>query len=362
MVPILSKSKKTILHITETLTGGVATVVTQLSEFDGCSYLIGPESQAKDVSSFSGDRFWFKHKSRSVLALLRCYFLAVKVSVSLKPNIIHLHSSFALPLAPFLKFFLFFYKSKILYQPHGVFYDPDVPRAKAKIVFIKMLERFFCVFIDGIVCISEHEAMAVTKLHGFKKTHLLRNAVAPSNVKYSSKGRVGYLFVGRLDEQKGIDILTEFWSKKIPDEILTVVGSTVRGGVEVAESNNIKYLGWVGAAELDLLYSKAKAVIVPSRWEGFGLVVIEAFRNGTPVIASNKGALPELVGHEKTGYILDFNTFEVGLLRSISNINNLEGVFEDLSIACLDEYQSKYTLSKYLISYECLIDCFVDKK
>ena len=52
----------------------------------------------------------------------------------------------------------------------------------------------------------------------------------------------------------------------------------------------------------------------------------------------------------------------MGLLQSISNINNLEGVFEDLSIACLEEYQSKYTLSKYLISYEYLIDCFIDKK
>ncbi len=55
------------------------------------------------------------------------------------------------------------------------------------------------------------------------------------------------------------------------------------------------------------LLERMDAVVMPSRWEAFGLVAAEAMRAGVPVIASNRGALPEVVEHEVGGYIFDLD-------------------------------------------------------
>jgi glycosyltransferase involved in cell wall biosynthesis len=61
-------------------------------------------------------------------------------------------------------------------------------------------------------------------------------------------------------------------------------------------AHRIKLLGYVPDQQLPLLYSAAAAFTLPSLYEGFGLPVLEALACGTPVIMSNRGALPELVG------------------------------------------------------------------
>ena len=54
-------------------------------------------------------------------------------------------------------------------------------------------------------------------------------------------------------------------------------------------------------------YSQCDAVVMPSRWEAFGLVAIEAMKYGKPVIVSDKGALPEIVKDGQNGLVFDFN-------------------------------------------------------
>ncbi len=58
----------------------------------------------------------------------------------------------------------------------------------------------------------------------------------------------------------------------------------------------IVWLGPVADAELPGLYRAAEAFVLPSLYEGFGLTVLEAMASGTPVVASARGALPEVVG------------------------------------------------------------------
>ena len=74
-------------------------------------------------------------------------------------------------------------------------------------------------------------------------------------------------------------------------------------------------LGWVNNAEIDHYYEQCDAIIMPSRWEGLGLVALEAMRNRKPVIASNRAALPELVSHGINGY-----TFELEQLEGLRDI------------------------------------------
>jgi glycosyltransferase involved in cell wall biosynthesis len=58
----------------------------------------------------------------------------------------------------------------------------------------------------------------------------------------------------------------------------------------------VRFVGAASDADLPALYGGALAFVFPSLWEGFGLPVLEAMASGAPVVASNRGALPEVTG------------------------------------------------------------------
>jgi glycosyltransferase involved in cell wall biosynthesis len=101
------------------------------------------------------------------------------------------------------------------------------------------------------------------------------------------------LFVGRLEEPKGVDVLLD----AIGEHPLVVAGDgPLREQLEARAPGNVTFLGQRPRAEVDELMRTARALVVPSRWyEGFPMVVLESFAAGTPVIASDLGALAEVV-------------------------------------------------------------------
>jgi glycosyltransferase involved in cell wall biosynthesis len=120
------------------------------------------------------------------------------------------------------------------------------------------------------------------------------------------KGDGGFaLFIGRLSEEKGIRPLLAAWKRLGATLPLKIAGDgPLRPEVRAATQciKNVELLGHVSKGRLTEMLRRAHVVIVPSIWyETFGLVVIEAFAAGVPVIASNIGALGELVDHGRTG-------------------------------------------------------------
>lgn len=85
-----------------------------------------------------------------------------------------------------------------------------------------------------------------------------------------------------------------------PDLQLVLTGARGRAHAEVAEqaarAPGVVHLGWTDGDRLASLMSAAAAVVFPSRYEGFGLPVLEAMQAGTPVIAADATALPEVAG------------------------------------------------------------------
>ena len=112
-----------------------------------------------------------------------------------------------------------------------------------------------------------------------------------------------YLYVGRLSEEKGIRVLLKAFA--INRLSLKIVGtgpleSTVRR--YAAQYVNIHHSGSLNNADVHRLLKNASALIFPSLWyETFGMTIIEAFANGTPVIASNLGQLKTLVSNQYNG-------------------------------------------------------------
>lgn len=129
------------------------------------------------------------------------------------------------------------------------------------------------------------------------KPNFIDSPKAPTTVT-----RRGFLFVGRLSPEKGLDCLAR------------ACGGGAFGKVRIAGSGpleqdlrrmpNLEVLGHLNATAVRAEMASAMALVMPSIWyENFPLTLVEAFASGLPVIASRLGALSELVEHGKTGLL-----------------------------------------------------------
>jgi len=123
------------------------------------------------------------------------------------------------------------------------------------------------------------------------------------------------LFVGRLASNKGLLTLLEGFAplaRRQSPATLVLVGED--GGMAGAVDARVRELGLTGrvrrlghVADESLLaaaYREARALVLPSDYEAFGLVLVEAMAQGTPVIASNVGGIPEIVNDGRTGLLV----------------------------------------------------------
>lgn len=121
-------------------------------------------------------------------------------------------------------------------------------------------------------------------------------------------------FFGRLVEEKGVNVLLAAIELcKLPIIFLIYGEGPLKESVHVAQKNNKKilYMGTVQPQELSIHYSAADLVVMPSlHEEGFGRVAAGALFCGTPVVASNRGALPEVVD-ERVGKIINPTATEI---------------------------------------------------
>lgn len=119
------------------------------------------------------------------------------------------------------------------------------------------------------------------------------------------RAREGFLFVGRLSEEKGVDVLARAWRQGPSHTTLTVAGSGPLQG-RFAGLPGVQMLGALAAGAVAERMAGALALVLPSIWyENFPRTLVEAFACGLPVIASRLGALASLVEHGRTGLLAD---------------------------------------------------------
>ena len=107
-----------------------------------------------------------------------------------------------------------------------------------------------------------------------------------------------FFFAGRLERIKGLDDVIPVF-RDFPDADLVIAGDGTHGAQLRALAQgmpNVKFLGRIAPDDLRQYYQHAVALVVPSEcFETFGIVLIESFRQGTPVIARRLGPFPEIV-------------------------------------------------------------------
>lgn len=114
------------------------------------------------------------------------------------------------------------------------------------------------------------------------------------------------LFVGTLEKRKNLEVLIkgfELIAQGVPDVLLILAGKPGYGAEELARlakesgaANRILFWGYAPEAELLSLYKRAAVFVFPSKYEGFGIPIIEAMAAGVPVVVSDIPAHREVVG------------------------------------------------------------------
>lgn len=323
-----------ILHCAETIKGGIATYLRELiplqcDEF-GASHVVVliPASQAGELPVPPGVRVvLFNDQGGRVGNALVLARETLALARAFKPSVVHVHSTFAgATVRPALA--IGYRHARVVYCPHGWSWDrPMSPLARR---LAGLTERLLSHLSDQIVCISAHEVRTAQQ-HGLpsNKLALVRNAVntVPPEAQALARpvawpeGTRRLLFVGRLDLQKGVDVLWRALEKLGPDTHALVAGAAVLADDAAAQwPRNATSVGWVGPGELETLFAQAELLVVPSRWEGFGLVAAEAMRSGLPVVASRVGGLTEVVEHGITGLLVEPNSPEA-LTQAIGNLS-----------------------------------------
>jgi len=211
--------------------------------------------------------------------------------------------------------------------------------------------------LDAFLAASEFMQQEL-EMNGFpaEKIHVLplaiRELADPTAYNYARVPTV--LFVGQLIRGKGVDLLLMALARiKTPFQaVIAGKGNAEEPLRKLSESLGLKerveFRGWVANDELPKLYGQAQVVAVPSRWpEPFGLVGLEAMRNGRAVVAFNSGGIPDWLGHERTGLLVpqgDVAEFACALERLLQDSD----LATQMGIAGLQDVARRFGYEGYI--------------
>jgi glycosyltransferase involved in cell wall biosynthesis len=129
------------------------------------------------------------------------------------------------------------------------------------------------------------------------------NFIEDPGIEPTGRDRSGVLFVGRLSHEKGAEILIDA-ARQFGFPVRIAGTGPQFAGLRQSAPPTVTFLGPIAKDAVLAEMRRAVAVIVPSVWyEGFPMVVVESFASATPVVASNLGALAEIVEDGKTGIL-----------------------------------------------------------
>lgn len=296
-----------VLHFTQTLPGGLGTFLNELLAFQTETYdrvtLLCPAAQRHLVESKSVEILPLAKAGRTPADLFAMRESLRRHLGSNTYDIIHLHSSFAGAvgrLAPGRR------GARVVYCAHGWAHEMDVQPPKR--LLYAAAERMLAAMTDVIINISESEQKRAAEAGIPKsKCKVIYNGIrqAPWAPLEPEGDARRLLFVGRYDRQKGLDVLIHSMRELTGQGFgLTTIGAPVIGQPVVAKlPAHVRDLGWQSADAVRGEMQRCDLVVVPSRWEGFGLVAVEAMRAGRAVVATNVGGLPEIVVDGETGVL-----------------------------------------------------------
>jgi glycosyltransferase involved in cell wall biosynthesis len=214
--------------------------------------------------------------------------------------------------------------------------------------------------VDAFIALTEFQkrAMAAAGLP-VERIHVKPNFYPgnPGTVPWSERGAYA-LYAGRLSAEKGVETLAlawQRWGAAAPELRIAGDGELLPRLRAITTTAPVRYLGALRKADAEREIAHARLLIVPSEcFEGFPMVIREAFAFGTPVAASNLGPLPFLVHADESGISFDPANPDA-LQRVVAEAWHAEGVLERLGRGARREFETKYTEDA---NYERLMEIY----
>jgi glycosyltransferase involved in cell wall biosynthesis len=158
------------------------------------------------------------------------------------------------------------------------------------------------------------------------------------------------LAYGRLVPEKGFDLLVDAAAAN-PDVPFVIAGDgRERAELErkAAKVPNVRFAGYLGATGLAELMHDAFMVVMPSRVpETFGMVVLEAWAAGRPVVVSRRGALPELIDQGRTGLVVEPDAWQP-LSEAIDQLRADPDAATRMGAEGRREVETRYSLGRHI--------------
>jgi len=272
-------------------------------------------------------------------ALYPLYHLAEAFEKADEFDILHTHLNTRqdYPILPFSRFI----KTPVVSTTHMEY--PTTPDRVDRLQLLKKYKN------HPLVSISN----AQRKIKGLNYVATVYNGIEINEFEFNEKPKNYLMWLGRFSPSKGAKEAIELAKKT--DQKLILAGKIDIYNKEYMEyykkeikpnlgQKQIIYLGEVGQKQKANLLKNAYALINLIQWdEPFGLVPVEAMACGTPVIATNRGSMPELIKDGETGFLVKTMDQAISALKRINQISRR---------ACREHVEKNFTVEKMVEGYE----------
>ena len=188
--------------------------------------------------------------------------------------------------------------------------------------------------VDGYIALTEFNKDKLKVLINKDKIFVKPNFVNFKDEKIVKlENRKYFLYLGRVDKLKGVDLILRAW-KAIKDEELYIVGTgpyeeEAKRYVSENNLNNIKFLGLKNKQEVQQIIKHSKALILASQcYEGFPMTIAEGFSQGIPVIGGDIGNISKIIKCKNNGLLFKYDNYnelikKIYMLKDIDMLNKL---------------------------------------
>ncbi|MCS7250100.1 MAG: glycosyltransferase [candidate division WOR-3 bacterium] len=332
-LPIVKKERPIVLQVISNLSGG------------GAQSLLLNFLKEKGAKKFEYSIFTFEKKYS-----LKTFISLIKKIRKTKPKIIHAH---LFPELYYTAFASFFYKKgKYVYTEHNIFNR----RQKFKILY--PLERFVYHQYDKIIaCASIVKEKLISYIPSLKrKIVTIQNGFSLKEYEIKeSKEKSDLIFIGRLEKQKGVDILLKALKLLKEEEIMPKTfiigyGSEEEKLKDYCEKEKLTNVRFLSKREDALSFLKAsKIFVLPSRWEGLPITILEAASLKKPIITTDVGGIKEVLDENEAIFVEKDNP--ISLSKAIKTLlfnEELQKELGERSFAKVSNHFSMKTFSNKL--------------